>query len=65
MTLKNMDWTNSLAPAKRSLLEWHLGTKIASNRKIQTIPKRKKFNYIPLYPPEGCNDVGYTRSIGE
>ena len=44
MTLNNNDWTNDLTPAKRSLLEWHLGTKIASDSKIKTIPKRKSFN---------------------
>ncbi|MCP5005240.1 MAG: amino acid adenylation domain-containing protein [Planctomycetes bacterium] len=48
MTLNNKDWTSDLTPAKRSLLEWHLTDKIISNRKIQTIPKRKSFNNIPL-----------------
>ncbi len=48
MTLNNKDWTNDLTLAKRSLLEWHLTDKIVSNRKIQTIPKRKSFNNIPL-----------------
>ncbi|MHC4268346.1 MAG: condensation domain-containing protein, partial [Planctomycetota bacterium] len=48
MILNNKDWTNDLTPAKRSLLEWHLRIKIASSRAIQTIPKRKSFNNIPL-----------------
>ncbi len=48
MTLNNKDWTNDLTLAKQSLLEWHLGIKIESNRTIQTIPKRKKHNNITL-----------------
>ncbi|MHC4454639.1 MAG: non-ribosomal peptide synthetase, partial [Planctomycetota bacterium] len=48
MTLNNKDWTNDLTPVKRSLLEWHLGIRIASNHKVQTITKRKKHNNIPL-----------------